>query len=122
MTAVPVVHLDEVSKSYGTPGEPEVVLQGVNLTIMPGEKVSLIGPSGSGKSTLLLLIAGLLRPDQGAIEIDAVATTGLHDRARAAIRANRIGIALQSDNLIPFLSARENVELALAIGSSRRRG
>ena len=122
MTAVPVVHLDEVSKSYGTPGEPEVVLQGVNLTIMPGEKVSLIGPSGSGKSTLLLLIAGLLRPDQGAIEIDAVATTGLHDRARAAIRANRIGIALQSDNLIPFLSARENVELALAFGSSRRRG
>lgn len=114
MTATPIVHLDDVSKSYGNASEAGVVLRGVDLAILPGEKASLIGPSGSGKSTLLALIAGLLRPDKGTIKIDAVATSELDDRARAQIRANRIGIALQSDNLIPFLSARENVELALA--------
>lgn len=121
MNATPVVRLADVSKSYGEPGTTELVLRGVDLTIMPGEKASLIGPSGSGKSTLLMLIAGLLRPDSGAVEVDGVKTSRLHDRARAQLRANRIGIALQSDNLIPFLSARENVELALAFGTRRGR-
>jgi putative ABC transport system ATP-binding protein len=119
MTATPIVRLDDVSKSYGTAAGADVVLHGVHLTILPGEKASLIGPSGSGKSTLLSLIAGLLRPDGGTIEIDSIATSDLDDRARAQIRANRIGIALQSDNLIPFLSARENVELALAFAPRR---
>lgn len=117
MTITPVVRLADVSKSYGGPAATELVLRGVDLTIMPGEKASLIGPSGSGKSTLLMLIAGLLRPDSGTVEVDAVEASGLHDRARAQLRANRIGIALQSDNLIPFLNARENVELALAFGT-----
>ena len=87
--------------------------------IEAGQKVSLMGPSGSGKSTLLSLIAGLLRPDAGTVEIDGVALAGLDDGERAALRSGRIGIALQSDNLIPFLSAAENVELALGFG---RRG
>jgi putative ABC transport system ATP-binding protein len=121
MKTTPIVRLDEVSKSYGLPNKRIEVLKGVNLTILPGEKASLVGPSGSGKSTLLSLIAGLLRPDEGAIEIDAVAMSDLDDRARAQLRANRIGIALQSDNLIPFLTARENVELAMAFTSGRRR-
>jgi ABC-type lipoprotein export system ATPase subunit len=121
----PIVTLTDVWKSYDTtsdPDHPDVVLEEVDLAIHPGDKISLVGPSGSGKSTLLMLIAGLLRPDRGAIEIDAIATDGLSDRARARLRADRIGIALQADNLIPFLSARENVELALGFGSSRRRG
>lgn len=122
MTDTPLVRLDQVSKSYGPPSNPTVVLQGIDLTIQPGEKVSLVGPSGSGKSTLLSLIAGLLRPDEGVIEIDAVALRSLDDRASAQLRADRIGIALQSDNLIPFLTARENVELAFAFASGRRRG
>lgn len=113
--------MEQVSKSYGLPHSRTEVLQGVNLIILPGEKTSLVGPSGSGKSTLLSLIAGLLRPDEGTIEIDAVAISDLDDRARALLRANRIGIALQSDNLIPFLTARENVELALGFGSDRQR-
>jgi len=117
MSITPVVRLAEVSKSYGGPAGTELVLREVDLTIMPGEKASLIGPSGSGKSTLLMLIAGLLRPDSGTVEVEAVDASGLHDRARAQLRANRIGIALQSDNLIPFLNARENVELALAFGT-----
>jgi putative ABC transport system ATP-binding protein len=129
----PLVQLEDVSKSYTSAGSGhwsgqgsghgsgEVVLRGLDLTVLDGQKCSLIGPSGCGKSTLLLLIAGLLRPDSGTILIDAEPTTRLDDRARARIRANRIGIALQSDNLIPFLSARENVEIALAFATRSRR-
>jgi len=118
----PIVHMQGVSKSYVGSGETDAVLHRLDLTLLPGEKASLIGPSGCGKSTLLLLIAGLLRPDAGTISIDAVAMSDLGDLARAEVRASRIGIALQSDNLIPFLSAVENVELAVAFGPRRRRG
>lgn len=115
----PIVQLEDVSKSYASTDATDAVLRGLNLTILPGQKLSLIGPSGCGKSTLLLLIAGLLRPDKGTISIDDEATSQLNDRSRARIRASRIGIALQSDNLIPFLSARENVELAFAFAPPR---
>jgi putative ABC transport system ATP-binding protein len=117
----PVLQLEGVSKSYPSTGSGEVVLRGLDLTVLPGQKSSLVGPSGCGKSTLLLLIAGLLRPDSGTISIDAEPTNRLDDQARARIRAKRIGIALQSDNLIPFLSARENVEIALAFAGRRRK-
>jgi putative ABC transport system ATP-binding protein len=117
----PVVHLADVSKSFGTPGHSTAVLSGIDLTIRPGDKASLIGPSGGGKSTLLALIAGLLRPDKGAVEIDGIAMHDLDDAERARLRAHRIGIALQSDNLIPFLTARENVEIALAFAHRRNR-
>lgn len=122
MTTTPIVALNGVSKSFATGSEATVVLDDVHLAIHPGEKASLVGPSGCGKSTLLSLIAGLLRPDSGTVEIDGVAMSDLDDRHRARLRANRIGIALQSDNLIPFLTARENVEVALAFGGrgSRR--
>ncbi|MDH4168867.1 MAG: ABC transporter ATP-binding protein [Acidimicrobiia bacterium] len=116
MSPTPMVQLAHLSKSFVTPGEATPVLHDLDLTILPGEKASLIGPSGSGKSTLLALIAGLLRPDAGTVEVDGVAMSDLDDRGRARLRANRIGIALQSDNLIPFLTARENVELAVAFG------
>jgi ABC-type lipoprotein export system ATPase subunit len=66
-------------------------------------------------------LAGLLRPDNGSVEIDGVAMSGLGDAARARLRAERIGIALQQDNLIPVLSARENVELALGFAPRQRR-
>jgi putative ABC transport system ATP-binding protein len=102
-----------VSKSFRSPTQDTAVLAGVDLIIGPGQKASLVGPSGSGKSTLLSLIAGLLRPTAGTVEIDGIDVSGLDDPARARIRAERIGIALQSDNLIPFLSAAENVELAM---------
>ena len=117
----PIVRVDDVSKSYATEGGTATVLRGVGLVIAPGEKASLVGVSGSGKSTLLSLIAGLLRPDAGTVEVDGVAISALDDRDRARLRADRIGIALQADNLIPFLSARENVEVALAF-SSRHKG
>ncbi len=116
MTPVPVVQLTGVSKSFHSAAGASIVLEGVDLVIEPGQKVSLSGPSGSGKSTLLSLIAGLLRPDTGSVEVDGVSLSGLNDGERAKLRSRRIGIALQSENLIPFLSAQENVELALGFG------
>lgn len=122
MTSTPIVHLNGVSKSFGSAEDPVRVLDDVRLAIYAGEKASLVGPSGSGKSTLLSLIAGLLRPDSGTVEIDGVPMSELDDGHRARLRADRIGIALQSDNLIPFLTARENVEVALAFGGRQSTG
>lgn len=117
----PVAILDGVSKSFGTPAGPTPVLEDVRLTIGRGEKASLVGPSGSGKSTLLSLIAGLLRPDSGTVQIDGALMSEMGDRQRALLRTHQIGIALQADNLIPFLSARENIELALGFGRRQSR-
>ena len=112
----PIVRLAGVSKSFRSARGVGLVLENVDLAIAAGQKVSLIGPSGCGKSTLLSLMAGLLRPDAGTVEIDGLMLADLGDDALAVLRARRIGIALQSDNLIPFLSALENVELALGFG------
>lgn len=121
MSAEKLVELHEVSKAYGGPDTPPV-LERIDLTIHRGERISLVGPSGSGKSTLLSLIAGLLRPTHGRVHVLGHDLESLPDRDRARLRARHIGIALQSENLIPFLSAQENLELALRLGrfGSRR--
>lgn len=119
MTTAPAVRLKGVSKSFPSSGGSSIVLEDIDLSIESGQKVSLIGPSGSGKSTLLSLIAGLLRPDTGSVEIDGVSMSDLSDAERAELRSQRIGIALQSENLIPFLSVLENVELAMSFANER---
>jgi len=114
-----LVRLRGVSKSFQSAGGTTAVLDGVDLVIEAGQKVSLVGPSGSGKSTLLALIAGLLQPDQGTVEFDGMPMGNLSDDKRTALRIKEIGIALQSENLIPFLTIEENVELALEFGGHR---
>jgi len=114
--SAPLLQLRGVSKSYPSAGGPGIVLDDVDLIIQAGEKVTMMGPSGSGKSTLLSLIAGLLRPDNGTVEIDGTSLADLDDGDRARLRTEQIGVALQSENLIPFLTAVENVELALGFG------
>ena len=117
MIGAPLLRIRGVSKSFVDSNQLRVpVLENVDLTLAAGEKASLVGPSGSGKSTLLALIAGLLRPDEGTVEIDGRSVGDLSDAERARLRATRVGIALQSDNLIPFLTAQENVELAFGFG------
>ena len=113
-----VLRVEGVSKGYGTDGSRTAVLESVDLVIHDEEKVSLVGPSGSGKSTLLSLIAGLTRPDEGRVSIGDVPLHGLDDTGRAALRAQQVGVVLQSGNLIPFLTALENV--VLATGFTRR--
>ena len=115
------MRVDEVSKSFRE-GETETqVLHGVGLELARGETTSLVGRSGSGKSTLISLLAGLLLPDAGTVVYDGCDVAGLGDAGRARLRASRIGVVLQRDNLIPFLSASENVELAMEIAGAQRR-
>ncbi len=114
------VRLEAVSKAYGS-GSPQLqVLDQVDLDLPQGKTTSLVGRSGSGKSTLLSLIAGLMRPDAGRVYIGGQQMDQMDDDARAGLRADRIGFVLQSDNLIPFLTAVENVELAISFASGRR--
>ena len=118
--APPLVRLEAVSKSYGTGPNQVHVLDGVDLDLRCGETTSLVGRSGSGKSTLIALIAGLMRPDAGHINIGGQQTDKLDEAERAKLRAERIGVVLQSNNLVPFLSAVENVELAMDFAPGRR--
>jgi predicted ABC-type transport system involved in lysophospholipase L1 biosynthesis ATPase subunit len=116
-----LLKVEGVAKAYGTDSARTAVLESVNIVVRDDEKVSLVGASGSGKSTLLSLIAGLIRPDSGQISIGGVALNDLDDTARAALRADQVGVVLQSDNLIPFLTAVENIELATGFTEAKGR-
>jgi putative ABC transport system ATP-binding protein len=96
------------------------ILNGVSLQIQPGEWVALTGPSGSGKSTLLGILAGLDTPSGGRIRIDGLDITGMDERDLARIRNQKIGIVFQSFNLIPSLTAQENVEVPLYVRAGHR--
>lgn len=120
MTPTSLVELTGVSKTFHSMLGPNTVLDEVDLTIYPGEKVSLRGASGSGKSTLLSLIIGLLIPDTGTVKLNGLDLRDLNDIEQSRLRATSVGIALQSENLISFLTARENVELALSFGGHDR--
>lgn len=97
-----------------------VALRGANLSVQPGEFVAVVGRSGSGKSTLFSLLAGLAEPTAGRIEIDGRDITNLPERERSTLRRDRIGVTFQSGNLMPFLSALENVALPLEFAGSRQ--
>lgn len=107
-----MISLQNVSKRFE--GKRAVsALESVNLTIEKGEMVSLVGPSGSGKSTLLNLIGGLDRPSDGEIRIDGALLGGVSDDELTRIRRDKIGFIFQFFNLLPTLSAVENVSLPL---------
>jgi putative ABC transport system ATP-binding protein len=115
------VRVDEVSKTYRDGALETSVLRAASLELARGETTSLAGVSGSGKSTLISLLAGLMLPESGRVVFDGEDITDLDDTARARLRAGRIGVVLQSGNLIPFLTAVENVELAIALANRNRR-
>ncbi len=109
----PVVELRNVSKVY-TLGSVEVrALDHVSLKVMPGEFISVVGPSGSGKSTLLSVIGCLAKPTSGRVLIDGVDVTELSEAELSDIRCLKIGFIFQFFNLIPTLTALENVELPM---------
>jgi predicted ABC-type transport system involved in lysophospholipase L1 biosynthesis ATPase subunit len=118
--AAPLVSVQSVHRTYREGGAQTVALRGASLQLARGEKASLIGASGSGKTTLLALIAGLMSPESGEIVFDSQPLSALDDAARAQLRARRIGVVLQRGNLLPFLTAAENVELALELGRGAR--
>jgi putative ABC transport system ATP-binding protein len=95
------------------------ILRSVSFSIRRGEFVALLGPSGSGKSTLLGIAAGLDRPNRGAVHVEGVDITDMSEAELAQIRNRKIGMVFQAFNLIPTLTAIENVELPLSVGSHR---
>ena len=117
----PIVEIEHVNKSYRRGTRTIPVLMDINLDIAEGEFVALMGPSGSGKSTLLNLIAALDQVDQGTIRVGGIDITGLTETELAAWRSVNVGFIFQFYNLIPVLTAFENVELPLLLtGLSRR--
>jgi putative ABC transport system ATP-binding protein len=110
-----------VSKSYQRGGQIIPVLSGITFDIHQAEFLALMGPSGSGKSTLLNLIAGIDKPDSGSIEVDGEDITTLGQADLADWRAANVGFIFQFYNLLPVLTALENVELPLSLTSLGRR-
>lgn len=102
-----------LKKEYTRGDETISVLDDLDLDVEPGAFEALMGPSGSGKSTLLYLLAGLDRPTSGTVEVGGVRLDTLSDRALASWRAEHLGVVFQTYNLLPVLSAIENVELPL---------
>jgi putative ABC transport system ATP-binding protein len=119
-SAETVARLRDVFKIYREGSTETVALRGADVTLRRGVVTSLVGPSGSGKSTLLSLLAGLSLPSAGQVLFGETDISRLDESARAALRAKRIGIVFQSGNLIPFLTALENVKLAERIAGRPR--
>ncbi|MDO9308813.1 MAG: ABC transporter ATP-binding protein [Deltaproteobacteria bacterium] len=116
-----IVSINAVSKSYQRGNQPVPVLEEITFDIARGEFLALMGPSGSGKSTLLNLIAGIDSADSGSIIIDGVDIASLGEAELADWRAAHVGFIFQFYNLIPVLTAYENVELPLLLTSLSRR-
>ena len=115
MSREPAVDLQGVRKTYGRDGQTITVLDGVNLRVRNGAFLALMGPSGSGKSTLLNLIAGIDQPSAGTVVVAGTEVSRLSEGALAKWRSLNIGFIFQLYNLIPVLSALENVELPLLL-------
>ena len=116
-----LVEISNLSKGYTRGGQAVPVLENITLNIARGEFIALMGPSGSGKSTLLNLIAGIDKPDSGVLNVDGQDITVLSEGELADWRASNIGFIFQFYNLMPVLTAFENVELPLLLTNLSRR-
>jgi putative ABC transport system ATP-binding protein len=113
----------DVVKIYGAAPNAITAVDRVSFAVHPGEFVALVGPSGSGKTTMLAMLAGLLRPSDGQIRIAGEDLGAMSERTRTRFRGRAIGFSFQSNNLVPYLSAQENVELMLRLnGKLDRKG
>jgi putative ABC transport system ATP-binding protein len=121
-----VLRMENVTKIYKHRGSPVTALDGATVHIKRGDFVAVVGPSGSGKSTLLLMLGGMLSPTSGKIHLDGQSLYELNTDQRAHLRKKKVGFVFQTFNLIPYLTALENVEVPLylakeAPGTQRRR-
>ncbi|MFA7269320.1 MAG: ABC transporter ATP-binding protein [Sterolibacterium sp.] len=117
MSTAPLVRLRDITKSYRRGPQTVPVLSGISFDIEAGEFLGLMGPSGSGKSTLLNLIAGIDHPDSGRLEVAGIDIGKLSEAQLADWRAQHVGFIFQFYNLLPVLTAFENVELPLLLTS-----
>ena len=126
MNEQPIIQATNVAKTYHTGVVAVHALRGVDLSVQRGEMVAIMGPSGCGKTTLLNCLSGLDSADSGEIIIEGTSLSEMSDRERTDYRARRMGFVFQFYNLLPVLSAVENVELPLLVsgvksGEARRR-
>ena len=115
-----MIQLTNVCKTYGDNGAVQA-LHNLSLAVEQGERVAVMGPSGSGKSTLLNLICGLDQPTSGSIKLEGIELAALDDDRRTRLRREKLGMIFQTFNLLPTLTALENVALPLRLQGVRRR-
>ena len=118
---IPTIRLHGIRKLYRIGGETLAALDGIDLEIRRGEFAALMGPSGSGKSTLMNILGCLDRPSAGSYKLDGAEVAGLSDDALAATRNKKIGFVFQNFNLLPRISALDNVALPLVYAGVGRR-
>jgi hemin transport system ATP-binding protein len=109
------LEVKDLVKTFALDGTTINAVDHVSFQVKSGEFVALVGPSGSGKTTMLSILAALLSPTSGQVLIDGQDLTQMNDRYRVKLRRERIGFTFQANNLIPFLTARENVEFMLRL-------
>jgi putative ABC transport system ATP-binding protein len=106
---------ENVTKIYGSGADAVTAVDNVSFDVQQGEFVALVGPSGSGKTSMLAMLAGLLSPSDGQVVIDGHEMSRMGDRQRTKFRRQAIGFTFQSNNLVPYLTAQDNVELMLRL-------
>jgi putative ABC transport system ATP-binding protein len=112
-----VLDAQTVSKIYKTGSSQTVAVDGVDLQVKQGEFIALVGPSGSGKTTMLAMLAALLKPTQGNVTIDGQDLARMGDAQRVEFRRSKIGFTFQANNLVPYLTVQENVEMMLRLNN-----
>jgi putative ABC transport system ATP-binding protein len=120
-TRAPAVSLESVTKTYGRGDQLVRALDEISLVFERGTFTAIMGPSGSGKTTLVQVAAGLDRPDRGTVRIGAIDLARLGERRLAQLRRRRVGFVFQSFNLLPSLTAAQNVTLPLRLAGARPR-
>jgi putative ABC transport system ATP-binding protein len=118
-TTAPAVHVKDLARVYGSGSAATRALDGVELTVEHGEFVAIMGPSGSGKSTLLHIVGALESPSGGHVEVAGRRLDGLSERQLTLLRRDHIGFIFQFFNLLPMLSAEENIVLPLEVGNRK---
>ncbi|HSN77949.1 MAG TPA: ABC transporter ATP-binding protein [Anaerolineae bacterium] len=112
---------ENVTKIYGSGADAVTAVDNVSFDVQQGEFVALVGPSGSGKTSMLAMLAGLLSPSDGKVLIDGHEMSKMGDRQRTKFRRQAIGFTFQANNLVPYLTAQDNVELMLRLNGRRNK-
>lgn len=120
--ARPALVVEGVTKIYGSGHVAVIAVDNASFTLADHEFLALVGPSGSGKTTLLSIIGGLLRPTRGSVRVGDIEVSALSGKRQTAFRAEQVGFVFQSFNLVPFLTARENLTIMGSFNGGRGKG